>query len=111
LVSFLELEVLILIFIALLMGAGAIETLRQIRNAIHENYEASLVRAMTQTDITVKLPEKEKIVKPCVCGHAQAGHHARRFPEAPGFDHCEVPDCTCTVYRPKRGPWPGEVKV
>jgi hypothetical protein len=111
-------ELGILIVLVLLLGAGAIETLRQIRDAIQENYQASLTRAMTTTDIAVT-PEKEKVVKACVCGHAVLQHWSVVGESGPAIqggkchhtDDTGKPDCGCQLFKPKRGPWPGEVKV
>ncbi|SRR6266404_5399323 len=104
-----EVELLILIVLVVVLASGAIEYLRQIRNAIQENYQASLARAMTTTDIAVT-PTKEKVVKPCICGHAQSQHEwFREHPSPSG--RCSLSDCECGAYKPKRGPWPGELKV
>jgi hypothetical protein len=110
-VSGVELELAVIWLTLLLLGAGAIETLRQIRDGIQENYQASLARAMTTTDIAVTT-EKQKVIKACVCGHAEADHHPLVKLDELGSKsggNCKI--CECEVYRPKRGPWPGEVKV
>ncbi len=103
-----EIELLILIVLVVVLASGAIEYLRQIRNAIQENYQASLARAMTQTDIVVK-QEKEKIEKECTCGHPFASHCSGPSRALPG--PCQAINCNCERFRPKRGPWPGELKV
>ena len=113
-----EVELLILSVLVMVLGAGAIETLRQIRNAIYENYQASLARAMTTTDIAVT-PEKEKVVKACICGHAVLQHWSVVGETGPAIqggkchhaDETGRLDCGCQLYKPKRGLWPGEVKV
>jgi len=109
-VNTVEVELLLLTVLVVVLGAGAIETLRQIRNAIYENYQASLARAMTTTDIAVT-PEKEKVLKACKCGHAEADHYpmVTLGMGSKQGGNCKL--CTCEVYRPKRGPWPGEVKI
>jgi hypothetical protein len=113
-----EIELLTLIIIVVLMASGAIEMLRQIRDAIKENYQASLARAMSQTDFVVKA-EKQKVIKPCVCGHAFVQHWTVMSEGGPGVnggkchhtDETARADCGCQLYKPKRGPWPGELKV
>src|SRR6266436_2882243 len=115
--TIIEIQLLLLTAIVVLIGSGAIETLRQIRNAIQENYQASLARAMTQTDIAV-IPQKEKVIKACVCGHPYTMHWD---PGPPGQgenggkcrsgvekDGAIIYDCDCKQFRPKRGLWPGE---
>jgi len=106
----LELEVLVLVGLVLLVGAGVIEMLKRIEKAIVENYQASLARAMTTMDVAVT-PEKEKVVNACKCGHALTDHNPR-LPTGPGTVSgitCRL--CDCSDYKPKRGPWPGELKV
>jgi len=119
--SLVEIEIAVVAVLVVLLGAGIIEVLHQIRNAIQENYQASLARAMSTTDIAV-VQEKEKIRKPCTCGHAQAVHFiitdSGVGPEDRGKGPCHALvetgigeiTCTCKEYKPKRGPWPGEVK-
>ena len=99
-----EVELLILIVLMVVLASGAIELLRQIRNAIYENYQASLARAMTTTDIAVKV-EKEKVVNACLCGHPKSSH------SEPAPHYCMMASCACQDFKPKRGLWPGEVKV
>jgi hypothetical protein len=114
-------ELGILIVLVLLLGAGAIETLRQIRDAIQENYQASLARAMTTMDVAVT-PEKEKVVQACRCGHPKSVHWVNPVkPDNEGTGPCHgsvypngkqpARPCDCEQFRPARGPWPGEVKV
>lgn len=101
-----------------IVGAGVIEMLKRIEKAIVENYQASLARAMTTMDVAVT-NEKEKVVKPCVCGHPVLQHwsvvgEAGPFIQGGKCHHTDEtgrPDCGCLLWKPKRGPWPGEVKV
>jgi len=104
------LEILIgaLILSLFLMFAGVMEALGNIRKTIEKNYQQSLARAMSTTDIVVEPPPPPKVESPCVCGHAKADH--RKWPEHPGAS-CRHSGCTCTGYRPMRGLWPGEVKI
>lgn len=112
------LAIVVLMVLVVLLGAGAIEYLRQIRDAIWENYQASLARAMTQTDLAV-VPEKEKVVKACTCGHAVLQHWSLVSETGPAIqggkchhtDETGRSDCSCQLFKPKRGPWPGELKV
>jgi len=117
-VNTVEVELLVLIGFVLVTGAGTIEMLKRIEKAINQNYQASLARAMTTTDIAVK-PEKEKVLKPCICGHPYTMHWDPAPPGQGtnggrcryGADPEQSHSCECQQYRPKRGAWPGEVKV
>jgi len=100
------------------VGAGVIEMLKRIEKAINQNYQASLARAMTTTDIAVKV-EKESVRQPCICGHRKADHWKGTAETLAGAGAiteygqgpCHSPaGCVCQEYKPKRGPWPGEVK-
>lgn len=105
------------VFVVLLAG-GIMEYLRQIRDAIRENYEASLARAMSTTDLVVT-PEKERVAKSCTCNHGLVQHWTVAGESGPAVqggkchhtDDTGKPDCACPAYRPKRGPWPGENKI
>lgn len=91
------------------LGAGVIEILKRIEKAINQNYKDSLARAMTTTDLAVKAATVVKVERPCICEHAKTDHTRSSIGEPTG--PCMQPNCDCQRYRPKRGPWPGEVKV
>jgi hypothetical protein len=112
-VSTVEVELLVLCLLVVLLGAGAIEYLRQIRNAIHEDFESAVARSILQTEIKVT-PEKPKVIRPCHCEHAYVQHWTVTSESGPGVpggkchhtDEAGRSDCACQLYKPKRGPWP-----